>query len=137
MTTLAFLLAAVLDPIQAALALAILLVYRGPQPIVVTGVTGAVLSETVMALAAADFIWGESITPRLVASLVQAAVLCWIVRLIRSAVAGIADPAAVASDTGSDSTATLRGGAGAHGQHLAAWHIRGYVRRRIVRLRHR
>src|SRR5262245_18498572 len=76
MVTVAFLLAAFLDPVQAALVLAVLLLYRGPQPILVAAAAAAVASETVIMLAAADYMWGELIAPRLVASLMQA-VLIW------------------------------------------------------------
>ena len=40
MVTLAFLIAACLDPVQAALVLAIVVAYRGPLPIVVAGAQG-------------------------------------------------------------------------------------------------
>lgn len=75
---------AVLDPVQAGIVLAIILIYRGTLPIIVAGVIAAVASETVMALAADGYVWGEFILPRVVSSLMQAAVLCWIVRAVRS-----------------------------------------------------
>jgi hypothetical protein len=81
MAMLEFLPAALLDPIQAALVLAVVLVWRGPAPVPIAAVAAAVASETVMALAAADYTWGEMMVPRLVSSLVQAALLCWIVGL--------------------------------------------------------
>jgi len=88
--TLAFVLAAFLDPVQAGIVLAFVLVHRGPQPIVVAGVVAAVVSETVMALAADGYMWGELIVPRAVSSLMQAAVLCWLIRLIQLARRGVA-----------------------------------------------
>jgi uncharacterized membrane protein YeaQ/YmgE (transglycosylase-associated protein family) len=95
MATLTFLLAAFLDqarivlatfldPVQAGIALAVVLVYRGALPAIVAGVVAAVVSETVLALAAAGYTWGEWFAPRVVSSLLQAAVLCWVVRLVRS-----------------------------------------------------
>jgi hypothetical protein len=78
-----FLPAALLDPVQAALVLAVVLVWRGPAPIPVAAVAVAVASETVMALAAADYTWGEMMVPRLVSSMLQAALLCWVVGLVR------------------------------------------------------
>jgi hypothetical protein len=84
MATLAFVLAAFLDPVQAGIVLAVILAHRGALPIVVAGVFAAVVSETIMALAADAYVWGEFILPRAVSSLMQAAVLCWIVRAIRS-----------------------------------------------------
>ena len=83
MATLAFVLAAFLDPVQAGVVLAVILVHRGALPVVVAGVFAAVVSETVMALAADAYVWGEFILPRVVSSLMQAAVLCWIVRAVR------------------------------------------------------
>lgn len=90
MATLAFVLAAFLDPVQAAIVLAVVLVHRGSQPIVVAGVVAAVVSETVMALAADGYVWGELIGPRAVSALLQAAVLCGVVRFIRLARGGAA-----------------------------------------------
>jgi len=83
MATLAFVLAAFLDPVQAGIVLGVILVHRGPLPIIVAGAIAAVVSETVMVLAADDYMWGELIAPRVVSSLLQAAVLCWLVRFIR------------------------------------------------------
>ena len=90
MAMLEFLLAASLDPVQAALVLAVVLAYRGPLPVLVAAVTAAVASETIMALAGTDYTWGEMLAPRLVSSLAQAAVLCWIVSLVWPGRAGSA-----------------------------------------------
>jgi hypothetical protein len=118
MVMLEFLLATLLDPAQAALVLAAVLAYRGPLPILVATVTAVVASETIMALAAADYTWGEMAAPRLVSSLAQAAVLCWIVGLIWSRSAAPLQHAARAP-------------------RLTPWHMRAFVRRRLVRLRER
>jgi uncharacterized membrane protein YeaQ/YmgE (transglycosylase-associated protein family) len=88
MATLSFVLAAFLDPVQAGLVLAVILVHRGSLPVIVAGIIAALVSETVMALAADGYVWGEFILPRAVSSLMQAAVLCWIVRAVRSIRAG-------------------------------------------------
>ena len=88
MVTLAFLVAACLDPVQAALVLVVVLAYRGPQPVLVAGAAAALATETVMALAASGYVWGELIAPRLVAALLQAAALVVVVRLVRSAARG-------------------------------------------------
>jgi hypothetical protein len=117
MAMLEFLLAALLDPVQAALVLVLVLAYRGPMPILVAAVTAAVASETITALAASDYAWGEAMVPRLVSSLAQAAVLCWIVSLVWP---GRAAP--------QDATRPFR---------LAPWHMRAFVRRRLLRLRER
>lgn len=120
MATLEFLLAAVLDPVQAALILVIVLAYRGPLPIPVAAVLAAVVTETIMVLAADDYTWGELLSPRLVSSLMQAVVLCWAVRLVWPG------------------RATVRQGAEPHSprsSRLAPWHMRAFVRRRLARLR--
>jgi hypothetical protein len=83
MAGLAYLLAVFLDPVQAALVLAIVLAYRGPQPVIVAGTVAAAVSEAIMVAAASGYPWGEFVLPRLVACLMQAAVLHWIVRAIR------------------------------------------------------
>src|SRR5687768_825344 len=85
MVTLAFLIAACLDPVQAALVLALVIAYRGPLPIVAAGTAAALITETVMTLAAADYAWGELIAPRLVAALAQAAVAVLAVWAVRGA----------------------------------------------------
>ncbi len=121
MATLEFLLAAVLDPVQAALVLVIVLAYRGPLPIPVAAVLAAVVTETIMVLAADDYTWGELLSPRLVSSLMQAAVLCWAVRRVWPGRA-----------------ATAQQGAEPHSprsSRLAPWHMRAFVRRRLARLR--
>ena len=87
MATLAFLLAAFLDPVQAALVLAVALGYRGPLPILVAGATAALVAETFMMLAFADYPWGQWIAPRLVAALWQAVILCWVAASLRHHVA--------------------------------------------------
>jgi hypothetical protein len=84
MATLSFVLAAFLDPFQAGIVLAVVLVHRGALPVIVAGAVAAVVSETIMALAADDYMWGEFVAPRLVSSLLQAAVLCGVVRWVRS-----------------------------------------------------
>ena len=65
MATLEFLLAALLDPVQAALVLVAVLAYRGPLPVLVAAAAAVIASETIMGLAAADYTWGEAIAPRL------------------------------------------------------------------------
>jgi hypothetical protein len=83
MATLAFLLAAFLDPVQAALVLVVALAYRGPLPILVAGATAALVAETFMLLVFADYPWGQWIAPRLVAALWQAVILCWVAASLR------------------------------------------------------
>jgi hypothetical protein len=132
MAMLAFLLATLVDPVQAALVLAAVLLYRGPQPILVAGAAAAALSETVTVVAAVDYTWGELLVPRLAASLAQAAVLWWLVRLMRQARIGGDAPQA-----GGEATAALGSlSAGAAGHRFAPWHMRAYVRRlRRLRIR--
>jgi hypothetical protein len=101
MAILGFLLAACLDPIQAGIALAIVLVHRGALPVIVAGLAAALVSETVMAFAANDYAWGELVVPRTVAALLQAAVLWWVVRCVRSLRSrGSAAPAGAAHAAG-------------------------------------
>jgi hypothetical protein len=119
MATLEFLLAAILDPVQAALVLVLILAYRGPLPIVVVAAAAAVAAETVVVLAAVDYTWGETLLPRLIASLVQTAVLHSGTRLIWPSRA--VDPA-------------QRRGA-EPSRRLSPWHMRAFVRRRLFRLR--
>ena len=83
MATLAFILASFLDPIQAGIVLAILCLNQGPLPIIVTAAIVAVASDTVMALAAPGYVWGELIAPRLISALMQAAILYWIIQVVR------------------------------------------------------
>jgi hypothetical protein len=118
MAMLDFLLAALLDPVQAALVLAVVLAWRGPVPFLVAAVTAAVVSETITALAAADYAWGEMMVPRLLSSMVQACVACWIIGLVRP----------------------RRRIARQHDARLsrfAPWHLRAFVRRRLIWLRER
>lgn len=139
MATLAFLFAAFADPVQAALVLAIVLAYRGPQPVAVAGATAAAVSETVVVLAADGYTWGELIAPRLVASLMQAALLVWIVRLVRHA-RPVTDTAGNAGRFADATRAAFGGSASVAvsiAQRLAPWHMRAYVRRRVARLRSR
>lgn len=135
MATLSFLLAAALDPIQAAIVLAALIIYRGPQPVIFAGGVAAVVSETFLVLAAIDYTWGELIAPRLITSLTQAALLCWLIRLLgRLRVTGVARSGISAfSSTPSASLQSLSRRPSLH--RPAPWHIRAYVRRRIYRLR--
>src|SRR5262245_52468100 len=135
MVTLAFLLAAFLDPVQAALVLAILLVYRGPQPMLVAAAAAAAASETVITLAASDYVWGELIVPRLAASLMQAVLMWWMIRLVgriwSGAVAGSG-----AQRLGGNVMAALGSLTASAGvQRLAPWHMRAYVKHRLFRLR--
>ena len=103
MATLGFVLAAFLDPVQAGIVLAVVLVHRGQLPVVVAGLCAALVSETVMALAAADYAWGELIVPRMVAALLQAAVLWWVVRWLRSFRGRSAAPDGSGADAGAAS----------------------------------
>jgi hypothetical protein len=167
MVTLAFLIAACLDPVQAALVLAFVLVYRGPQPILIVGAAAAVVCETVMVVAADDYVWGELIAPRFVAALLQAAVLVAAVTVLRTAarVAGTAlgvswlaasdeTEAFEASQAGlgavsrseresrPDSGPTSSGPASGHAfgpgsRRIALWHMRSHARRRVGWLRPR
>jgi hypothetical protein len=140
MVTLAFLLAAFLDPIQAALVFAILLLYRGPQPILIAAAAAAAVSETVIMLAAVDYTWGELIAPRLVASLMQAVLLAWIVRLLRPSAAGAVARSGAQRLAGNVMNVVAALGslaAASQAQRLAPWHMRAYVRRRLLRLRSR
>ena len=112
MAMLEFLLAALLDPVQAALVLSVVLVWRGPVRVLVAAVGAAIASETITALAATDYVWGEMMVPRLVSSLAQAVVLWWVVRLVWPGRSAPHDPAVPSS-------------------RLAAWHMRTLVRRRF------
>jgi hypothetical protein len=130
MAMLEFLLAALLDPVQAALVLAVVLAYRGPLPVLVAGAAAAVASETIMALAGADYTWGEMLAPRLVSSLAQAAVLCWLAGLVWQGLVwqGLVWPGRVGSAPRPSD---------AHSSRPPPWHMRAFVRRRLVRLRER
>jgi hypothetical protein len=134
MATFAFLLAALLDPVQAALVLGIVLVYRGPLPVLAAAAAAAVASETIVVLAAFDYTWGELIVPRFVSALLQAAAICWLVGLVRSIRwGGQATPATppVPGDTAGLGSLL----AGTERQRLAPWHMRAYVWHRLQRLR--
>jgi hypothetical protein len=137
MVTLAFLIAAFLDPFQAALVLAILLLYRGPQPILIAAATAAAVSETVIMLAAVDYAWGELIVPRLAASLMQAVLLAWIVRLARTVAARAVAGLRVQRLANGVMAALGSLAASFPPQRLAPWHMRAFVRRRLIRLRNR
>jgi hypothetical protein len=157
MASLAYLLAVVLDPVQAALVLAIVLAYRGPHPVIVGGTVAArgphpvivggtvaaAASEAIMVAAASGYPWGEFVLPRLVACLMQAAVLHWIVvrAIPRPSEAGdtarrglwrlgminrLPSPAVAAVGRPQERSQS---------QRLA--HMRAYVRRRLARLRGR
>jgi hypothetical protein len=137
MATLAFVLAAVLDPVQAGIVLAIILVHRGPHPVVVAGVMAAILSETATVLAADNYMWGELIAPRAASSLMQAAILGWVVRLVRQIrVGGDIAPTGV-SPSGGNATASLTAGSLPSASRLSPWHMRAYVRRQMEKLRSR
>lgn len=138
MATLAFLLATLLDPVQAALVLAVVLAYRGPQPILVAAAAAAAVSETVTVVAAVDYTWGEMLVPRLAASLAQAAALCWLVRLVRQGLVGAAGNAQRAAPLRGEATGALGPfSAGSAAHRFAPWHMRAYVRRHMHRLRDR
>jgi hypothetical protein len=141
MATIAFLLAACLDPIQAALVLAIAGVYRGPLPILVAGTAAAAASEAVMALAANDYALGELLAPRLVAALLQAVAAVWAIRLLRGvAKGGLARPdvGPVSEASGDAATfAPLGAFAARSARRLSLTHALAFVRRRIDGLRHR
>jgi hypothetical protein len=137
MVMLAVLVATFLDPVQAALVLTILLLYRGPQPVLVAAAAAAAASETVIMLAAVDYTWGELIAPRLAASLMQAVLLGWIVRLIRPSTADAGARSGRRRLAASVMGALGSLAAGSPAQRLAPWHMRSYVRRRLIRLRSR
>jgi hypothetical protein len=112
--------------------LIVILAYRGPQPVLAAGAAAALATETIMALAAAGYVWGELIAPRLVASLLQAAALVVMVRIVRSAARG----------TGAALSGRLaQGGSGATldappsaPPPTAPWHMRSYAARRVFEL---
>lgn len=134
MATLAFLVAALLDPVQAALVLALMLAYRGPQPVLVAAAATAAISETVTVMAGIDYSWGEMLAPRLTAALVQAGALWWLMKLVRQALSG-ARPATSAAQLTSEApppSGTFT--AEQVGQRSAAWEMRAYIRRHVQRL---
>jgi hypothetical protein len=139
MATLDFVLSAFLDPVQAAIVLAVILIHRGAQPVVVAGVVAALLAETVMALAADAYLWGELIGPRVFSALMQAAVLVWIGRLIQLVRVGGDAPSVAGRASGSRAAFGSLGGAGsiASAGRPAPWQARAYIRRRINWLRFR
>jgi type VI protein secretion system component VasK len=138
MATLAFLVAACLDPVQAALVLAILVAYRGSQPIMLAGVVAAVVSETVMMLAVSGYVWGELIAPRVVAALLQAAVLFWCVSIVRSAARSASAALGGSRLSSSGGTASLEAqtidAQGSRPGRLAAWRIGSHARRYFMGL---
>ena len=138
MVTLAFLVAACLDPVQAALVLALVIACRGFQPILVAGAAGAIVTETVMSLAAPEYVWGELLAPRLVAALLQAAVSVLVIRMVwsaaRSAGAAIGVSRLSASD-GTSSCGVLQSRPAS--RRMPLWHLQSYARRRLDGLRQR
>jgi hypothetical protein len=142
MSTLAFVLdvlAAFLDPVQAGIVLAVVLVHRGPLPVIVAGAVAALVSETVLALAADAYTWGELVAPRMVSALLQAAVLYWVVRWVRSIRTGIgasqAGPRGSAGNAAAMLGSLAGGGALPHAGRTPPGHVRAYMGRRIGRLR--
>jgi len=151
MATLTFLLAAFLDqarivlvvfldPLQAGIVLALVLLHRGLLSVIVAGVVAAVVSETVMALAADGYTWGELFAPRMVASLLQGAVLWGVVRLVRSMrIGGSTAARGAGGGVAGNAVATLGslgGGAALPGApHAQPLHARAHLRRRASRLR--
>jgi hypothetical protein len=131
MVTLAFLVAACLDPVQAALVLVVVVAWRGPQPVLVAGAAAALATETVMALAASGYVWGELIAPRLVASLLQAVALVVAVRIVRTAARSTA--AALGGGRLAQGGAALQAPPPAP-PPAAPWHMRSYAARRISEL---
>jgi hypothetical protein len=104
-------------------------------------VAAAAVAETVMVLAAVDYGWGELMAPRLVASVTQAALLGWLVRLARqlrmgsaAAGSGVVRPGAGRLPA---SAAAMFESIGGPMRRLAPWHMRAYVRRHLERLRAR
>jgi hypothetical protein len=130
MVTLAFLVAACLDPVQAALVLVVVLAYRGPQPVLVAGAAAALATETVMALAASGYVWGELFAPRLVAALLQAAALVVVVRIVRSAAKGTGAALGAGRLAQGGASAALEAPPPAP-PPTAPWHMRSYAARRI------
>lgn len=137
MATFAFLLATFLDPVQAALVLAVILAYRGPQPILIAAAAAAAISETIMMVAAVDYTWGEWIVPRLAASFMQAALLWWPVWFVRTRWIGM-DRSRPERPQRSTIAGTLRSlMIGPAATRAAPWHTRAFVRRRLIKLRNR
>jgi hypothetical protein len=132
MVTLSFLVAACLDPVEAVLVLTIALFYPGPQPVLVAGAAAALVTETIMAFAASGYVWGELMAPRLVAALLQAAVLVVAIRIVRSAARSAGAALGVGRLVSGGGSATLEAP-----PPTALWHMRSYARRRISELRHK
>jgi hypothetical protein len=133
MVTLAFLIAACLDPVQAALVLAIVIAYRGPLPTVVGGIAGALITEIIMMLAAPGYVWGELIAPRLVAAMLQASASVLVVWVARSAARSVG--AALGVGRAGDGTATLPATPNvlesrSMPARMTLWHMRSYARQR-------
>jgi hypothetical protein len=140
MAILGFVLAAFLDPIQAGIVLGVVLAYRGPLPVIVAAVAATILSETIMALAADDYVWGEFVAPRLVSSLMQGAVLCWAVRWVRFLRVGgsAAPPGADVSTAGAAAAFGSLGGGSAlppQGSSTPPARALAHLRRRLSKLR--
>jgi hypothetical protein len=138
MATLAFLVAACLDPVQAALVLVFVVAYRGYQPILVAGAAAALVTETTMALAASGYVWGELIAPRLVAALIQAAVSLLAVRIVRGlarSAGGVMGFGRLSSGARTAALEALESPSAP--RRIAPWHVRSYVRRHFCRLRRR
>ena len=138
MVTLEFLMAACLDPVQAALVLALVVVYRGPLPTVVAGCAAALIAETVMALGANGYVWGELFAPRLVAALLQAVAAVAAVWAVRMAARGAGVALGLVAPLGADAGGTAAVPAALEAPPrpaaplgLALWHMRAHARRRI------
>ena len=82
MTTDAFVLKSLLDPIQAGFVVAILCLYSGAGRVIFAAVITALASETIIATIDSHS-WGEWILPRLISSLGQAGLLMMLVSIIR------------------------------------------------------
>jgi len=138
MATLAFLVAACLDPVQAVLVLAFVVAYRGVQPILVAGAAAALVTETTMALAASGYVWGELIAPRLVAALMQAAVLLLAVRIVRGVAGcagGVIGGGRLFSGARTAAFEVLESRSAP--RRIAPWLTRSHLRRHLARLRRR
>ena len=82
MTTDAFLLKSLLDPIQAGFVVAILYLYSGAGRVVFAAAITALASETIIAAIDSQS-WGEWILPRLISSLGQAGLFMMLVSIVR------------------------------------------------------
>jgi hypothetical protein len=135
MATLDFVVAAFLDPVQAAIVLAVVLAHRGPRPVVVAGVVAGLVSETVRYVAADGYVWGTALAPHVVATLMQAAVLCRLVRLVQPARRSEASAGGGRALGNADATLASLGGAGPLPSPAGPWRMQTYVRHRINGLR--